>query len=137
MDRASAPCESFAKVANESANAQADIRAIRKASQAFANGQTRMDRAFSQDSQLSQPPLSEGDDVTAAEPFEPAITPPSAPLSAEEEAAIRAWLALIGETDPATVAEVIDRCQRDAGARDYFTGRAAAELPAAGEAGLC
>ena len=117
MDRASAPCESFAKVANESANAQADIRAIRKASQAFANGQTRMDRAFSQDSQLSQPPLSEGDDVTAVEPFEPAITPPSAPLSAEEEAAIRAWLALIGETDPATVAEVIDRCRKDGGMR--------------------
>jgi len=61
MDRASAPCESFAKVANESANAQADIRAIRKDSQAFANEQTRMDRAFSHDSQLSQTPLSEGD----------------------------------------------------------------------------
>jgi hypothetical protein len=61
MDRASAPCESFAKVANESANAQGDIRAIRKDSQAFANGETRMDRAFSQHSQLSQPPLSEGD----------------------------------------------------------------------------
>jgi hypothetical protein len=56
MDRASAPCESFAKVANESANVQADIRAIRKHSQAFANDETRMDRAFSQDSQLSQTP---------------------------------------------------------------------------------
>jgi hypothetical protein len=76
-------------------------------------------------------------DAVAAEPFTPTIRQPSAPLSAEEEAAIRAWLALIGETDPATVAEVIDRCQRDAGARGYFTGRAAAELPAAGEAGLC
>ena len=61
MDRASAPCESFAKVANESANAQAGIRAIRKHSQAFANEQTRMDRAFSQHSQLSQTPLGEGD----------------------------------------------------------------------------
>ncbi len=61
MDRASAPCESFAKVANESANAQADIRAIRKHSQAFANDETRMDRAFSQHSQLSQTPLGEGD----------------------------------------------------------------------------
>jgi len=61
MDRASAPCEPFAKVANESANAQADNPAIRKDSQAFASGQTRMDRAFSQHSQLSQPPLGEGD----------------------------------------------------------------------------
>jgi hypothetical protein len=68
--------------------------------------------------------------ATEAEPFEPAITPPAAPLTASEEAAIRAWLALIGETDPATIAEVIDRCQRDAGTRSYFL-RAAAELPAA------
>jgi hypothetical protein len=62
MDRASAPCESFAKVANESANARADSRNIRKHSQAFANEQTRMDRAFSQDSQLSQPPFVRNDD---------------------------------------------------------------------------
>jgi hypothetical protein len=61
MNRAFSPCESFVKVANESANAQADNPAIRKHSQAFANEQTRMDRAFSQDSQLSQTPLSEGD----------------------------------------------------------------------------
>ena len=46
-----------------------------------------------------------------------------------EEAAIRAWLALIEETDPATIAEVICQCQRDADARSYFTGRAMAELP--------
>ena len=51
------------------------------------------------------------------------------PLTAEEETAIRAWLALIEETDSATIAEVIGQCQRDADARDYFTGRAAAELP--------
>jgi hypothetical protein len=56
MNRTSAPCESFAKVANESANAQGDNPAIRKDSQAFANDETRMDRAFSQDSQLSQTP---------------------------------------------------------------------------------
>ena len=37
--------------------------------------------------------------------------------------------AMIEETDPATIAEVIGQCQRDADARDYFTGRAAAELP--------
>lgn len=50
---------------------------------------------------------------------------PSAPLTASEETAIRAWLTLVEETDPATIAEVIDLCQRDAEARGYFTGRAA------------
>mgnify|MGYP000623838144 CR=1 FL=1 len=63
----------------------------------------------------------------AAEPFEPTIRLPAEPTSAGEEAAIRAWLALIEETDPATIAEVIGQCQRDVDARDYFTGRAAAD----------
>jgi hypothetical protein len=68
-------------------------------------------------------------DAVAAEPFTPTIRQPSAPLTASEETAIRTWLALIEETDPATIAEVIGLCQRDADARDYFTGRAAAEVP--------
>lgn len=68
-------------------------------------------------------------DAVAAEPFTPTIRRPSAPMTASEETAIRAWLALIEETDPATIAEVISQCQRDADARDYFIGRAAAELP--------
>ena len=66
--------------------------------------------------------------AVAAEPFTPSIRQPAAPLTASEETAIRAWLALIEETNPATIAEVIEQCQRDADARDYFTGRAA-ELP--------
>lgn len=66
-------------------------------------------------------------DAVAAEPFTPSIRQPSEPLTACEETAIRAWLALIEETDPATIAEVIGQCQQDADARDYFTGRAAAE----------
>jgi hypothetical protein len=68
-------------------------------------------------------------DAIAAEPFEPTIRQPSAPMSADDEQAIRAWLALIEETDPATIAEVLSQCQRDADARGYFTGRAAAEQP--------
>ena len=68
-------------------------------------------------------------DAVAAEPFTPTIRQPSAPLTDSEESAIRAWLALIEETDPATIVEVIGQCQRDADARDYFTRRAAAELP--------
>jgi hypothetical protein len=68
-------------------------------------------------------------DAVAAEPLTPTIRQPSAPMTAEAETAVRAWLALIEETDTATIAEVIGQCQRDADARDYFTGRAAAELP--------
>ncbi len=62
----------------------------------------------------------------------PAITQPEISnrlLSAKEETAIRAWLALILETDPATIAEVISQCQQDADVRDNFIGRAAADLP--------
>ena len=68
-------------------------------------------------------------EAVAAEPFTPSIRQPSEPLTAEVETAILEWLALIEETDPATIAEVIGQCQRNADARDYFTGRAAAELP--------
>jgi hypothetical protein len=67
-------------------------------------------------------------DAVAAEPFTPTILQPSAPMTFDEETAIRSWLALIEETDPATISEVIDQCRRDADARDYFNGRAAAEL---------
>ena len=40
-------------------------------------------------------------------------------LLAEEETAIRVWLAHIEETDPATIADVLARCQSDAQARAY------------------
>ena len=66
-------------------------------------------------------------DAVAAEPFKPTIRQPSAPMTAEEDAAIRAWLVLIEETDTVAIAEVIHRCQRDVDARDYFTWRATTE----------
>lgn len=70
--------------------------------------------------------------VAVANPKEGQAAPlarrqPSAPLTAKDETAIRSWLAQIEEADPATIAEVIGQCQRDADARDYFTGRAAAD----------
>ncbi len=70
-------------------------------------------------------------DAIAAEPFKPTIQQPSVPMTADEEHPIYVWLTLIGESDPAAIAEVLSQCQRDADAdaRDYFTGRAAAELP--------
>lgn len=62
------------------------------------------------------------------EPVTP-ITQQPVPMTAENETAIRAWLALIGEIDPVTIAEVIDGCRQDTATRRYFTGRATAELP--------
>jgi len=67
-------------------------------------------------------------DALAAEPFAPAMRRPSAPLTASDEGAIRAWLELIEERNEATVAEVIETCQWDADAREYFAGRAAVEI---------
>jgi hypothetical protein len=60
---------------------------------------------------------------------------PSAKISVQEKvgtdttAAIRAWLAHIGETDPAIIADVLHQCQQDADARAYYLQRAADELP--------
>ena len=75
----------------------------------------------------------EGNAATVARIATVAVAMPmqgqTVPMAADEEAAIRAWLAMIEETDPATIAEVIETCQRDAEARDYFTRRARAELP--------
>ncbi|WP_374338968.1 hypothetical protein [Leeia sp.] len=68
-------------------------------------------------------------DAVVVEPFTPTIRQPPAPLDTREESAIRAWLVLIGETDQATIAEVIGQCQRDADAREYFTRWAASESP--------
>jgi len=63
-------------------------------------------------------------DAIAAQPITPTPRQPASPLSAEDEAAIRAWLAAIDETDPEAVADVIERCRQDQDARDYYTGQA-------------
>lgn len=52
-------------------------------------------------------------------------------MTAIEESTIRAWLAHIEETDEAIVARVLNRCQDDAGERDYFIRCAAAEQSSA------
>ena len=41
------------------------------------------------------------------------------PLTAEQESAIKAWLARIRETDPRLIAMTIDQCRWDGEARDY------------------
>jgi len=56
--------------------------------------------------------------VAVAEQLEPL-----AELSPNEESNIRAWLAHIDETDPAIIAEVVDKCRNDLEARRYFLKR--------------
>lgn len=57
--------------------------------------------------------------VAVAKPQLPATT-----MTAEEETAIRAWLAHIEETDADIIAEVLNQCRDDAEAREYFLRRA-------------
>jgi hypothetical protein len=64
-------------------------------------------------------------DAVAAEPFAPTIRQPSAPMTASEEAAIRAWLEMIEEPAPAVIDDVLNRCRHDAECRDYYLRRAA------------
>lgn len=59
-----------------------------------------------------------------AEPYTPQLQLASSPLSGTDEAAVRAWLAHIGEIDPACISEVLGLCRQDATALDYFLGRA-------------
>jgi hypothetical protein len=51
----------------------------------------------------------------------------------EWETVVRGWLSRIGERDQDTVAEVIERCQQDEAARDYFIGRMAESMPTTGK----
>jgi hypothetical protein len=62
-----------------------------------------------------------------AEAFTTAVKRPAEPLSQGDEAAIRRWLADIGETDGEVIAEVFELCQRDADARRYFVEMAGGE----------
>jgi hypothetical protein len=59
-------------------------------------------------------------DAISAEPFVPTLRKPDEPLSMEEEAEIREWLASIGETDEAMIATVLRKCKIDADARKGF-----------------
>lgn len=64
-------------------------------------------------------------DAVAAEPFAPAIRQPSAPLTANDERAIRAWLAAINETDEVIIGDVLTVCAADPETPAYYLGRAA------------
>ena len=68
-------------------------------------------------------------EALSLEPYEATPAHPEAPMSASQEARIRAWLDSIGEEDAATIEEVLENCRTDAEARDYFLTRATEEQP--------
>lgn len=45
-------------------------------------------------------------------------------MTPDEELSIREWLTYIEETDPAIIADLLDKCRTDSDARCYFIGRA-------------
>lgn len=63
-------------------------------------------------------------DALAAEPIQPGRRQPDTLLAGDQEAAVLAWLAQIGETDQAIVAEVLTLCRHGDDARAYYLGRA-------------
>lgn len=73
--------------------------------------------------------------VTPATPVTPKNTDvckkSTLPMSipSDERAEILDWLALIGETDAAVIADTLDRCARDSACREYFVRRSRAEVP--------
>lgn len=65
----------------------------------------------------------------AAEPIEPGQRQPDTLLTDDQEAAVLAWLAAIGETDEAIIGDVLRQCRQDEDARRYFLGRAGDAVP--------
>lgn len=63
----------------------------------------------------------------AAEPIEPSRYQPDAPLPQDQEGAIVAWLAKIGETDEAMVSDVLAQCRHNAETRAYYLDRVGIE----------
>jgi hypothetical protein len=58
------------------------------------------------------------------EPYQRQVKRPERPLTPEEEKAILAFLASIGEEDKETIAEVMEACRCDQEAREYYLRRA-------------
>jgi hypothetical protein len=52
-----------------------------------------------------------------------------APLTADEESAVRRWLASIEEHDENVIGEVLDKCRRNPETREYFL-KLAGKVPA-------
>ena len=64
-------------------------------------------------------------DAVAIEPLPKPQALATSSMTAEEDGKVRAWLKSIGESDAATIDEVLRECRADASARQYFLKRAA------------
>lgn len=71
----------------------------------------------------------------AAEPLTDAARHPSVSLTEDDESAVKAWLVRIGETDQASVNDVLRQCESDPDALAYFVGRAGDQGADRGEDG--
>ena len=60
--------------------------------------------------------------VAVADPADSEETNPT-PMTGEEEKAIRAWLGHYNERDPALIEGLLEECQRDLKARQYYLAR--------------
>lgn len=67
-------------------------------------------------------------DAVGTEPFTPNIGQKSAPMTASEEMAIRAWLRVIEENDTEMIDEILARCLEDSHALNYFLNRASGRV---------
>lgn len=63
-------------------------------------------------------------EATQVEPCSPTMKPPSAPMTSDEEASIRAWLNRIKEDDPLVIEEVISHCVNNLSDRTFFLNEA-------------
>jgi len=103
----------------------------KRSSNAFA---TATPATFATHAQFNPPTVASVATVAVANPAKvqadtPTILQNPDTLPAGDESLIRAWLAQIGETDPAIIAEVLTHCQHDTTARAYFLGRAMPAKP--------
>lgn len=80
------------------------------------------------DEAATDAPLAELAALALADPQNPNAA--IAPMTASEAAAIRRWLAHIGETDAVMVAHVMEQCSANADKRGYYLARSE-EAPAA------
>jgi hypothetical protein len=61
--------------------------------------------------------------AVSAEPLLPPAPQTAAPITADEQTAIRAWLSSTGEHEPEQISAVMDSCRADPQARRYFVRR--------------
>lgn len=83
-----------------------------------------VDESFTHRPELELTKLPKAPSVSSVSTGQGPIEKIPTPLTADNEVTIRAWLAHIGEADPAILADVLNRCRADPSALAYYQGRA-------------